>query len=137
VDIARPITSLLKKGTVFHWMDECTNALKTLLKCVQEDPILHRPNYTQPFELEVDASQYATGTILLQQDQDNRPHAVGYDSHTFNQAECNYPVYDRELLALVRGLLCWEHILQSFPFPVEVYTDHNNLHYYWSPHHIA
>jgi RNase H-like domain found in reverse transcriptase len=110
--------------------------LKTLLKCVQEDPVLHRPDYTCPFELEVDASQYATGAILLQWDNDNKPHAVGYDSHTFNQAEWNYPVYDQELLALVHSLLRWEHVLQSSPFPVKVYTDHNNLHYYQSPHHI-
>jgi RNase H-like domain found in reverse transcriptase len=72
-----------------------------LLKRVQEDPVLHRPDYTRPFELEVDASQYATGAILLQQDNDNKPHTVGYDSYTFNQAEWNYPVYDQELLALV------------------------------------
>jgi RNase H-like domain found in reverse transcriptase len=47
-------------------MDECTNTLKTLLKYVQEDPVLHHPDYTQPFELEVDTSQYTTGAILLQ-----------------------------------------------------------------------
>jgi RNase H-like domain found in reverse transcriptase/Reverse transcriptase (RNA-dependent DNA polymerase) len=137
VDIAWPITALLKKGTVFRWTDECTNTLKTLLKRVQEDPVLHRPDYTWPFELEVDASQYATGTILLQQDKNNKPHAVGYDSHTFNQVERNYPIYDQELLALVRGLLCWEHVLQSSPFPVKVYNDHNNLRYYHSPCHIT
>jgi RNase H-like domain found in reverse transcriptase/Integrase zinc binding domain/Reverse transcriptase (RNA-dependent DNA polymerase) len=136
-DIAQPITTLLKKGTVFHWTDKCTNALKILLKWVQEDPVLHRPDYTWPFELEVDASQYATGAILLQQDEDNKPHAVGYDSHTFNQAERNYPVYDQELLALVWGLLHWEHVLQSSPFPIKVYTDYNNLCYYQSPRHIV
>jgi RNase H-like domain found in reverse transcriptase len=62
---------------------------------------------------------------------------VGYDSHTFNEAERNYPVYDCELLALVRGLLRWEHVLLSSPFPVKVYTDHNNLCYYRSPRNIA
>jgi RNase H-like domain found in reverse transcriptase len=86
-------------------MDECTTALKTLLKHIQEDPVLHHPNYTRPFELEVDASQYTTGTILLQWDNDNKPHAMGYDSYTFNQAKWNYPIYNRELLALVHSLL--------------------------------
>ena len=99
---------------------------------MQEDPVLHHPDYTRPCELEVDASQYATGAILLQHDKDNKPHAVGYDSHTFNQAEYNYPVYNHELLALVYSLLRWEHVLQLFPFPVKVYTNHNNLHYYRS-----
>jgi RNase H-like domain found in reverse transcriptase len=61
---------------------------------VQEDPVLHHSDYTQPFELEVDASQYVTSAILLQRDKDNKPHAVGYDFHTFNQAKQNYPVYN-------------------------------------------
>ena len=96
---------LLKKGTVFRWTNECTHALKALLKHVQEDPVHYHPNYAQPFELEVNASQYATGTILLQCDKDNKPHTMGYDSHTFNQAKWNYPVYNCELLVLVHSLL--------------------------------
>jgi RNase H-like domain found in reverse transcriptase len=62
---------------------------------------------------------------------------VGYDSHTFNEAERNYPVYDHELLALVQGLLRWEHVLLSSLFLVKVYTDHNNLRYYQSPCNIT
>jgi RNase H-like domain found in reverse transcriptase/Reverse transcriptase (RNA-dependent DNA polymerase) len=136
-EIARPIIALLKKGVIFKWTDECTHALKTLLQRVQDDPVLHRPDYARPFELEVDTSQYATGAVLIQRDAEGQPRPVGYDSHTFNEAERNYPVYDRELLALVRGLLRWEHVLLSSPFPVKVYTDHNNLRYYRSPRNIA
>jgi RNase H-like domain found in reverse transcriptase/Reverse transcriptase (RNA-dependent DNA polymerase) len=66
VHIVAPLTALLKKGQMFKWMEECTKALDTLLTMVEEDPVLHRPNYSQPFKLEVDASQYATGAILYQ-----------------------------------------------------------------------
>jgi Reverse transcriptase (RNA-dependent DNA polymerase) len=45
-EIARPITALLKKGVTFKWTDECTHALKTLLQRIQDDPVLHRPDYT-------------------------------------------------------------------------------------------
>jgi RNase H-like domain found in reverse transcriptase/Reverse transcriptase (RNA-dependent DNA polymerase) len=65
--ITVPLTALLKKGQMFRWTEECTKALDTLLTMVEEDPVLHRPDYSRPFELEVDTSQYATGAILYQQ----------------------------------------------------------------------
>jgi RNase H-like domain found in reverse transcriptase len=65
-EIAWPITALLKKGVTFKWTEECTHTLKTLLQCVQDDPVLHHLDYTQPFELEVDTSQYAIRVVLAQ-----------------------------------------------------------------------
>jgi RNase H-like domain found in reverse transcriptase len=57
---------LLKKEKKFKWMEECTAVLDKLIEIVTSDPVLHRPNYNCPFTLEVDASQYATGVILYQ-----------------------------------------------------------------------
>jgi RNase H-like domain found in reverse transcriptase len=136
-EIAWPIIALLKKGVTFKWTEECTHALKMLLQCVQDDPVLHQPDYTWPFELEVDASQYTTGAVLIQRDNEGQPQPISYNSLTFNEAERNYPIYDRELLALVHGLLQWEHVLLSSLFPVKIYIDHNNLWFYWSPHNIT
>ena len=79
--------SLLKKGIPFKWTEECTKALDQLLHIVASDPVLHRPNYDKPFILEVDASQYATGAILYQTNEEGRLCPVGYHSHTLNKAE--------------------------------------------------
>ena len=68
--LAKPLTSLLKKDIPFKWTEECTQSLDALLKIVSSDPVLHRPDYDQPFILEVDASQYATGAILYQRDEE-------------------------------------------------------------------
>jgi RNase H-like domain found in reverse transcriptase len=51
--------------------------------------------------MEVDASQYALGAILSQKDEQGKLRPVGYYSKTLIPAECNYDVYNRELLALV------------------------------------
>ena len=82
-------------------MDECTAALNKLIQIVTLDPILWQPRQQEPFELEVDASQVATGVVLWQYDTQGRRHPVGYDSKTFNEAEQNYPIWDREFLAIV------------------------------------
>jgi Reverse transcriptase (RNA-dependent DNA polymerase)/RNase H-like domain found in reverse transcriptase len=102
--LARPITQLLKKEKKFKWTDECTEALDKLIKIVSSDLVLQQPNYKKLFTLEVDASQYATGAILYQENDEGKLHPVGYHSHTLNPAERGYDVHDRELLVVMRGL---------------------------------
>jgi RNase H-like domain found in reverse transcriptase len=94
----------LKKEKAFEWTPECTRALDELIKIVTSDPVLHRPNYDKLFTLEVDASQYATGVILYQENDEGRMCPIGYHSHTMNPAERGYNVHDRKLLAIMRGL---------------------------------
>jgi RNase H-like domain found in reverse transcriptase len=107
---------LLKKGKKFKWMKECTAALDKLIGIVTSNPILHRPNYDLLFTLEVDASQYATGAILYQPNKKGQLCPVGYHSHMLNPVEQGYDVHNRELLAVMRGLHQWRHLLLSSPF---------------------
>jgi RNase H-like domain found in reverse transcriptase len=104
--------------------------LDKLISIVTSDPVLHWPNYDLPFTLEVDASQYTMGAILYQPNDKGRLCPVGYHSHTLNPAERGYDVHDWELLAVMRGLCQWQHLLLSSPFTTTVITDHANLQYY-------
>jgi hypothetical protein len=66
--IAKPLTGLLKKDSMFNWTPECTHTLDRLIHIVTSEPILVPPDTERQFILEVDALQYATGTILFQAD---------------------------------------------------------------------
>jgi hypothetical protein len=55
---------------------------------------------------------------------------VGCYSKSFNEAERGYNIHDQELLAIMRGLEHWCHILFSSPFKITVIMDHLNLKYY-------
>jgi RNase H-like domain found in reverse transcriptase len=134
--LAHPITQLLKKEQKFEWTDECTAALDKLIGIITSDPVLHRPNYDLPFTLEVDALRYATGAILYQPNDKGRLCPVGYHSHTLNPVERGYDVHDQELLAVMRGLHQWRHLLLSSPFTTTMITDHANLQYYRQPQKI-
>jgi hypothetical protein len=83
---------------------ECTQAVDVLIKAVMSNLVLLCPNYKKPFILEVNASQYATGAILYQQDLDEYWQPVGYYSKSFNEAERGYDIHNQELLAINRGL---------------------------------
>ena len=68
--IAAPLTKLLKKGVPFEWTTECTTAIQRLKQKLMNEPVLWQPQIEQPFFLEVDTSDYATGTVLFQKDKD-------------------------------------------------------------------
>ena len=51
-------------------------------------------------------------------------------SHSLNEVEHNYPIYDKELLAVVRALEEWRHYLEGVMHQFEVLTDHKNLEYF-------
>ena len=99
--MARPLTDLLKKNAKFTWEDAQRNAVSNLIKLVEQDMALNRPDHDRPFELEVDDSQFAIGAILFQRTPDGLPHPISYYSHALSAAERGYDVHDRELLAVV------------------------------------
>ena len=67
--IVKPLTTLLKKDTKLLWTPACSKALDKVIKILTSEPVLTHPNPAKPFELEVDASDYATGAILFQRDE--------------------------------------------------------------------
>ena len=109
-NIARPLTALTKKNHPFSWTPECRTALDTLINAITQGPTLAQPDLSLPFFLQVDASAYATGAILTQKDTRGKHRAMGFLSKTFNEAERNYNIHDRELLAVFRVLSYWRHL---------------------------
>jgi hypothetical protein len=89
------------------------------------------------FKLEVDASGYTIGAVLMQRQEDGKRHPVGFYSATLNDAERNYDIYNLELLAVVRFLENWGTYLAGSPHKVVVFTDHMNLQYWQDPHKIS
>ena len=102
--IAKPLNELTKKDVTWEWTPERQQAFETLKKLVCSEPVLLMPKLESPFKMEVDASSFAIGATLSQQDELQRWHPVAYYSETLSEAERNYDIYDRELLALVKSL---------------------------------
>jgi hypothetical protein len=124
--IARPLTTLLSKDVDFQISDDCVRAYTTLRDLITKAPILQPPNWSHPFEIMCDASNYAVGAVLGQK-LDGKPTVIYYASKTLDEAQRNYTVTEKELLAVVYALekfrpyLLGSHII--------VYTDHTAVRY--------
>ena len=80
--------------------------------------------------MEVNASNYATGGILSQQQKDDTWRPIDFISKSFTPAQMNYATYDKEFLAIIQGLKEWQHYLLGLNEPFEIHTDHANLQYF-------
>jgi len=80
--------------------------------------------------IEVDAPDYATGGVLSMEYEDGLWRPVAFLSKSLNKTERNYKIHDKEMLAIVRGLENWRHLLEGAHFKFEIWMDHKNLEYF-------
>ena len=70
--------------------------------------------------MEVDASDYATGGVLSMECENRLWRLVAFLSKLLNETERNYEIYDKEMLAIVRGLEAWRHLLEGVQIKFEI-----------------
>jgi hypothetical protein len=104
--IATPFHALTSVKNTFQWEGKQQKDFNTLKEKISTTPVLALPNIQQPFEIEIDASGYAMGEILMKY---RKP--ICYHSETFNQDVVNYPTYDTDLYALVQSIKKWKKYL--------------------------
>ena len=82
-NVSRPLCNLLAKDVPFIFDDSCLVAFEKLKQLLTSLPIIQPQNWTLPFELMCDASNYAVGAVLRQR-VDRIPHVIYYASMTLN-----------------------------------------------------
>src|SRR5436190_23474007 len=128
----RPLNDMLRKGTPWQWSDAQQQAFLELKRSFTTAPVLAYFDYDRKTVLETDASDWASGGVLSQYDDEGSLRPVAYFSSKHSAAECNYEIYDKELLAIVKSLEEWRPELQGSASEFEILTDHKNLEYFTS-----
>jgi len=106
-------------------------AFEDLKTVVTTAPVLVFPQDSEPFRVEVDSSNFATGAVLSQQSTTNgKWHPVAFYSKSLFSVEQNYEIHDKEMLAIIRALEEWRHFLEGATHLVEIWTNHKNLEYF-------
>jgi hypothetical protein len=124
--IARPLTNLLAKNVLFEFDDACLKSFNILKEALISAPIIQPPDWSLPFKIMCDASDYALDAVLGQT-KDRKHHAIAYASKTLIGLQLNYATTEKELLAIVFAIDKFRSYLVGAK--VIVYTDHAALKY--------
>jgi len=89
-------------------------------------PVLSYPDYSKPFILYTDASDYGIGAAIHQIGDDGKEHPISYAARTLRGSEVNWTTTEKECLAVVWGTLKFRHYLDN-GLNFTIYTDHQAL----------
>jgi hypothetical protein len=129
-EVAAPLHALTRKNASFQWTKECQSAFEKLKSCLVKAPILSLPKDEGQYILDTDASNVAIGAVLSQV-QDDEERVIAYASRLYSNAERNYCVSRKELLAVVFFLKHFKQYLLGRQFLVR--TDHCALQWLCKP----
>jgi RNase H-like domain found in reverse transcriptase/Reverse transcriptase (RNA-dependent DNA polymerase)/Integrase zinc binding domain len=120
-NIGKPLTDLLKKGA-FLWSGEAQNAFEALKRATIFAPVLALPEFSKPFVVEADASDFGVGAVLSQE---KKP--IAFFSKVLGPRALSLSTYEKELKAILLAIDKWRHYLQIQPFVIKI--DHQSLKY--------
>jgi len=122
--ITKPLTKRLKGKQQIIIDEEYTKTFEYCKTLLCNDPLLRYPDFTKPFILTTDASNFAIGAVLSQGTMgSDRP--LAFASRTLNEAEVNYSTVEKEMLAIVWGIKHFRPYLFGHKFTIV--TDHRPL----------
>ncbi len=100
--ICAPLTALLRKRHAFSWSDACQMVFEQLKDAFTALSVLAYFDSEKAIILETDASDFISAGILSQYLEDGMTlQPVAYFSKKHTAAECNYEIYNIELLAII------------------------------------
>lgn len=127
----KSLCNLLLKDAPFEWNDDCQKSFEKIIYLLTSAPIMQSPDWSLPFELMCDASDFAVGAVLGQR-MDGKPFVIYYASKTLDSAQMNYSTTEKELLAVVFALNKFRSYLLGSKSVV--FTDHAAMRYLMSKH---
>lgn len=118
--IARPLTDLLKKGTMFLWTATHSSAFEALNAALVSAPVLALPDFSHPFQLQTDACDIGVGAVLMQD-----LHPLAYVSKALGPRSHGLSTYEKENLAMLMVVDQWCSYLQHIEFTI--FTNQRSL----------
>ena len=85
-----------------------------------QELVLAAPDLDKKMRIEVDALDYATEGVLSMECKDKKWKPVAYLAKLLNEIERNYEIHNKGILAVIRDLKNWKHLLEGIYFKFEI-----------------
>ena len=103
----------MKKDQKWDWTEKQEEAFKKLKEKFIKEPVLAALDINKKIRIEVNTSDYATDGVLSMECEDELWRPLVFLSKSLNETERNYKIHNKEMLAIIRGLENWRHLLES------------------------
>ncbi len=125
--LVKSFTQLTWKDTSFVWNEVCVEVFDNLKKQISSISVLRHFNVKRQAILKIDAFDYVKDDILSQYNDESVLHSIVFYSKSMISAECNYHIYDKKLLAIIRCFEHWWLELEDIELSIQMFTDHQTL----------
>ncbi len=130
--IVKSLIKLTRKNVSFVWNEICKQTFKLLKKTIIKTSILTHFDSKKQIYIKSDWFDFVFAKILSQMRKNDELHFVTFFSKNLASIECNYEIYDKTLLTIVRYFEQWklELLFTNFDVSVKILIDHKNLKYF-------
>ena len=92
VEVSRPISRMLKKGSEIKWEGEPSIAFQKIKQAIKDAPIFRAPNYDKPMHIFSFASFHTVAVVLLQKNEEGYEQPITFFSKSLHAAEIKYDI---------------------------------------------
>ena len=128
--IARLLHEMTRKENKWSWRKRQQKAFEELKKRFITEPVLVTPDLDKEMRVEADASDFVIEGVLSMKCKDEKWRPVAYISKLLNEAERNYEIHDKEMLAIIQCLEVWRYFLEGAKDWFEIWINQKNLEYF-------
>ena len=125
--LVKLLIKMIKKKIDFEWIDLVNETFEVLKKQMIEISILRHYDRNRKTILKIDFFDWCLDEMLSQYDDEKVLHSMTFFSKKMILVECNYEIYDKKLLAIIRCLKYWRLEFEDIDEFVEIYIDHKSL----------
>ncbi len=125
--IVHSMIQLIQKKIIFEWNEVCQIIFNHMKRCMIETFILRHFDQTRETILEIDSFDYVNDEVLSQYDDEEVLHSIVFYSKNMFSAECNYKIYDKELLIIIQAFEHWWFKLKLTDISIKMFIDHQAL----------
>jgi len=125
--IVHSMIQLTQKKIIFEWNEVCQTAFNHMKRCMTETFILRHFDQTCDFILEINLFNYINDEVLSQYDDEDVLHSIVFYNKNMFSAECNYEIYNKELLIIIWAFEHWWFKLKLINISIKMFIDHQAL----------
>jgi len=118
---------LTQKNIIFEWNEVCQIVFDHMKRCMIETSILRHFNQTRETILEINSFNYVNDEVLSQYNDEEVLHSIVFYSKNMSSAECNYEIYDKELLIIIWAFEHWWLELKLTDISIKMFINHQAL----------